>query len=541
MVAVSKLWIVAVFLTLTGCSGWTPYRSATTEDIAKAAQSPACADLYKKTDGDILPYAMDPTKTFDQREAFLQTEGDLINPNSPDQENCWRTAHEHHDTYDLLYAEFDDSGWATDVAYRNVAFGQSQIYHIETFLTDFIADKNNSYYGLNLVIFAHGWHGNASANDAYSILFRGMLQDINARESYASKQLAQRGLEEKKRRVVGIEIAWRGDSFLHPGIPFVDGSKNALNIWDRKGASEVVATGAVQQLFAFLHEFYLENSCHGHFKPVPGEKKGCDQVHMLTLGHSLGALIDFRALAPRLESGLNAGRCHYTYGFGDLTVLLNPAFEAARYEGVFNNAVNRPSLMGPYPGPGDTECATDQEQLPALVIIQSMGDSATHYFFPLMRWLGTRQRTLSHEEEIEKNSAVGWVDLFRTHELHLGDKAYDDCDYPSGNLRIHCPFSKGGPRVVTGLAAERPPQFLRLSWNWGASNIDPPSYMPLWDIAVDPTIMVEHNDFWNPQVVKLIKDMYEDAYNQADRLGCRDEKKRSGQECDAIGNYGNAN
>lgn len=55
-----------------------------------------------------------------------------------------------------------------------------------------------------------------------------------------------------------------------------------------------------------------------------------------------------------------------------------------------------------------------------------------------------------------------------------------------------------------------------LSWN--SSTPDVPSYMPLWTISVDTSIMKDHDDFWNPQIVRLIALLFQDAYDQADKL-----------------------
>jgi hypothetical protein len=45
-----------------------------------------------------------------------------------------------------------------------------------------------------------------------------------------------------------------------------------------------------------------------------------------------------------------------------------------------------------------------------------------------------------------------------------------------------------------------------------------PNYMPLWSVAVDTAIMKDHDDIWNPQIVKLISILFTDAYVQTERL-----------------------
>jgi hypothetical protein len=548
---------------LAACAAVAPYRSARPADVS-ASRTPACQKLYVETDAAIAQIAIDPGRTYDQRQAALASEERNIRPGDKDQAACWRTAHERHGAYDLLYAEFDDSGWPTDTSY-DPALGaaDSQIRYIEGFLrrnldSDPKGKENPGYDGLNIVVFTHGWHHKAAADDDNSLQFKGMLQDLALREGERVQRAGAGGAPAPlPRRVVGIEIAWRGDSFLHFGIPGVNGSENALNVWDRKGAAETVATGSVHDLVAFLHEFYLAHSCHERTEFSRHELQQCGQVHMLTVGHSFGALIDFRALVARLESGLHVAKCHLTYGFGDLTVLLNPAFEGARYEGVFASAVNREDLYGPYAGSpayrqqcaiADTRAeaalsesdrskrrdVAAEEQLPALVILQSKGDTATSFFFPIMRELGTRQRTLSDDERIEKNQAVGWVARFRTHQLSFNDGADDLCDYGRPPALQHCPF------LAREGARPRPPaagRHFKLQWNWGAAQLAAPAYMPVWDVFVDDPVMENHDDIWNPQIVTLISDMYEDAYTQADRFACARDPSQSAQACAQIRRY----
>jgi len=46
----------------------------------------------------------------------------------------------------------------------------------------------------------------------------------------------------------------------------------------------------------------------------------------------------------------------------------------------------------------------------------------------------------------------------------------------------------------------------------------PPNYFPVWSVAVDKNIMVDHDDFWNPEIVRLIGILFADAYEQRQQL-----------------------
>jgi hypothetical protein len=41
-----------------------------------------------------------------------------------------------------------------------------------------------------------------------------------------------------------------------------------------------------------------------------------------------------------------------------------------------------------------------------------------------------------------------------------------------------------------------------------------PDFMPLWSVSVSDKIMEEHNDIWNPQIVRLMAELFRDAYEQ---------------------------
>ena len=87
--------------------------------------------------------------------------------------------------------------------------------------------------------------------------------------------------------------------------------------------------------------------------------------------------------------------------------------------------MNRPTLISPYYG--DEQCGASttlkkksEVQLPSIVTLQSLGDTATGTFFPIFRALTTPfAQTLSDEEATGKDEALGWIPDFRTHMLTL--------------------------------------------------------------------------------------------------------------------------
>jgi hypothetical protein len=507
-IAISIL-LIATLLTA-GCTSSGPLRKADQTTLQNTT-SAVCAHghKYRETDADILRMARDFQKTNDDRNRFLATEAGKIPADDP----CWVTSHEQHDTYDLFYTEFDDEGNATDTA-KGAAYRDSELSVVEKALPQLL----DAWGALNIVVFTHGWHGSARATDSYSIEFKGLLLDITEREGRLAIPRKQpvtpssKGESAKTYHTVGIEIAWRGDSF-----------DKYINVWDRKLAADTISKGGVHELLAFLNQFYLDYSCHGSHRAP-----GCGTVHLLSIGHSFGALIDFQAFVGRLESGLNVDACDRAYGFGDMTVLLNPAFEGARYRSFFNTAMNRSNYFG---DPNHaSSCPTEssqpkgEQQVPTVVTLQSLGDWATGTTFPIFRWFSTRfAQTLSEDETIEQLHAIGWVNAFRTHELDatpdggMMDRCEPDPTLTSSNSpRSYCPFNN--PHVKTDPPDSNRTSGLVLQFNPQNLESTPPPYMPAWSVAVDKHIMHDHDDFWNPQIVRLISLLFEDAYEQSERL-----------------------
>jgi hypothetical protein len=506
---------------LTACAGPGPHRVA---QLALAGPDLAvlCKSLYGETDASIKAISRDFAATDADRARFLRRMQGVVRDTRPELRPCWRTSYEPHDDYDLYFVEVDDAGQSTDRA-RGVAYPLSELYLVESRLLSALRDPNES---LDVVVFTHGWHGNSRAINNYSTEFKAVLMDIQNQEDLYQRRVAARvqagdpaSLPGRKlHKVVGIELAWRGDSLLNPALPFLPQTKDALNVLDRKMAARTVANGAPQQLLAFLNEAYLDHSCHG--AEAYWAQGSCDQMHLLSIGHSFGALINFEALIGRLDSGLNARRCFRAYSYGDMTILLNPAFEGARYRPLFEDAINRPKLIGPYFRVPDPDCPRTsapgdepEVQIPTLVTLQSLGDTATRDLFPFLRVVTTPlDQVLSADEARDKTLAIGWDPPFRTHTLAESAGTSHCVDAAGVTALSFCPLAG----QVTDLSGATAPKPMTLTLQPGSPNL--PDYMPLWSVAVSPQIMRDHDDFWNPQIIRLVSLLFTRAYEQSDRL-----------------------
>lgn len=554
---------LALLVALVGCATNDPQRNAS---FAWNGQSilprdDVCGRVYADTDALIWQEMRNPGSSVHSRNELNAKIAKMIHPALSDVNDpasrCWRTSYENHQGlpapakksadfngpvpgYDLLIAEFDDQGEQTDVSRGRAIFEKSEVSLIEAQLEAIVREEIPRGGGINLVLFTHGWHGSAAATDAYSIWFKSILDQITYFEGSSRRSVchlnhpnagAGLSIEQRtklaarreeyacssaepsdnrpfaERRTVGIEISWRGDSEIIPLLTWA-------NFWDRKGAAQTVAKGAIHDLMARLHNFYVAHSCHARTISLSPNGEPCDAVHLLTIGHSFGALIDYHALVGDLSTGLLGDHDGRAYGFGDLTVLLNPAFEGERELALVNAATHR----APYPSGLDGQGAEraraaasglSRAQLPTLVTLQSRGDWATHYAFPAARFFTSVFENTPGAGEYERSlEAAGWVEDYRTLSLAPGkDGDKDNCDVTGRHPVWYCPFDSlhdatGANPVV-------------LQWV-GAAGL--PDYLPLWSVAVDKSIMRDHDDISDPAIVRFVARLFRTAYEQEDFL-----------------------
>ena len=553
---------LGLLLALGACASNDPWRDA---GLAWNGQEvkprpSECDRPYADTDALIWREMQNPNTSESSRSQLTKNVNKIIRPQLGDRQNpiypCWRVSYENHQglplpsqslgagplpqPYDLLIAEFDDQGERTDVSRGKAEFANSEVALIEAQLDGLIKKETARGGGVNIIVFTHGWHGSAVATDDYSIWLKSILQQIAYLERASRRSTCRSGGQHLKntdnpaeqaaiqarmkeygcppaaqpdstlfleRRTIGIEIAWRGDSEVIPLFAWA-------NFWDRKGAAQMVGRGGVHDLMARIHKLYLAHSCHARATTATPNQEPCDAVHLLTVGHSFGALIDYHVLDDEISTGLLGDRFGRAYGFGDMTVLLNPAFEGERESTLIEAALHRT----PYPEEtdavdGDRSTAPaawpPTAQMPSAVTLQSKGDWATHYAFPFARFFTSLFENDPGANEYSRSlNAAGWIGHYKTHELVPGnDSGKDDCDLHGQYPEWFCPFDLQDEEIVSH------PFILK----WGGA-INVPALQPLWTVMVDTAIMKDHDDISNPAMVRFIAELFRTAYEQEDRI-----------------------
>lgn len=279
--------------------------------------------------------------------------------------------------YYLSFVEFDDQGWFWDRR------------QMETLLR--LLQREGRNRELLIVVFAHGWRHNANACDTNVVCFSRLLERLDLIERKLSGKNA--------RKVVGVYLGWRGLSANVP--PF-----ELLSFWDRKNTAEKVGRGGVTEVLARLNDF----------RRFKNPSRLGDKTHLIITGHSFGGEVLFSALsnnlverAVRTEIDPDTKTVKYdtASSFGDLVVLVNPAFEGNQYEALRHASINR---------------CYSEEQRPVLLIITSKADQATRIAFPAGRFFSnlfetTRDGDTEQEAAIDKT--IGHLDRYTTHHAKL--------------------------------------------------------------------------------------------------------------------------
>ncbi|MDD1611560.1 MAG: esterase [Methylococcaceae bacterium] len=363
------------------------------------------------------------------------------------------------DEYTLGFVEIDDQGQIRD---------RKQMQALLDTLYKTAAEES-----ILLTVLVHGWHHNARPGDPNIESFKDNLAKLSAIESRRSKELGR-----PARKIAGVYVGWRGESIDVP--PF-----NYLTFWDRKSTAQEIGYLGVSELLVKLEE--IANVRNSLLPPI--------KSRLVVFGHSFGGAVVYSAtsqiLASRFVDSMEGkGFTGTAKGFGDLVVLLNPAFEALRYAPFYDLAQAR--------------CSYFPEQVPRLAILTSEADGATGTLFPLGRVISTVfethhdierndcKRTLKLDEGEADRNTVGHYPPLITHTLTPLDKEKNLRVASYGNMKnIWSTQTPGGSTqygstVLTHLNKTNPQN-------------------PYLNIRVEEEIIADHNDVFNEKVMEFIR------------------------------------
>ena len=374
--------------------------------------------------------------------------------------------------FHLGYVEFDDQGQLRERA------------QLETLLTNYyeIASEND----VIVTVFVHGWHHSAAPDDNNVSHFKELLGKVARNEKLMSK-----ALHRTERKILGVYVGWRGDSITVPVIQHA-------TFWDRKNVAHEVGLQGVTEVLLRLEEIT-------NIKVAQEEIPRPQNSRMITIGHSFGGAVVFTALQQVLadrfvDSNKNKTFVDDAKGFGDLVLLMNPAFEAMRYSTLYDIAQQG---CRPY---------TTPKQLPRLLILTSEKDDATGMTFPLGRFfstvLETHQQLPRHEctatdqqtptlldEFAADKTAVGHFKPFQTHLLKPRAQP-SDSNQMQQLLNLQ---DQWGSQTYKGTMQFSQVQLEHLGRTKPLN--------PYLNIYVDEKIIADHNDVWGDQLLSFIQEL----------------------------------
>lgn len=432
------------------------------------------------------------------------------------------TTPEKNEKYTLHFVEFDDQGWLPQKDGEEQKYTGNASKQLDFLMRSLYAQAGEAKNGVSVVVYVHGWHHSAKFDDENVASFRELL-------------LATKDQEKTKlgggKDVVGIYVGWRGDSTDSSLLKY-------FTFWDRKNTAIHVAEGSTRELFARIHEFQKRIN-----KAKQQENKHF--VRTLYIGHSFGAQVVFFSISNeliasvagtndqiqddkrklRLSNESTDSRMREKRRFlemerpADMVLLINPAFEAARYEPLHKAAncatCNYPSYIPPL-----------------LVIVTSDADTATKDFFWLGRIINSVfERPFSSEEQSRAvTHTPGFMDdqtnyQYVTHRLDMQTKfnphiagtvcpMNSNLDEFAKNNSYYFDGTKwqdkddGWMRNFCGVldpATGKLGEGTSLKHNIG---LDPNS--PIWNVGTTEEIIKNHNDIAEPVFKSFVQQLYHD-------------------------------
>lgn len=394
-----------------------------------------------------------------------------------------------HDCAKQMLAEYRDPR-APDAGYLLgfIEFDDQGELHDRAQLRAVVEKLNTSAAGQDLlvVVFVHGWKHSAAPGDGNVATFHDNLARLSRLESSLSRQTG-----EPARRVFGIYLGWRGESVTLPVL-------KELSFWDRKSTAHKVGYGGITEALAQIE---LVKKTRNAVAPD-------SRTRLVVIGHSFGGAVVYSALSQILMSRFvdtvgPAGQVTDVEGFGDLVVLINPAFEAMQFAPLSDMANERRTYFA--------------SQLPVLAILTSEADDATRLAFPLGRWFSTlfdkhrevvRNNAVTGESEVihqrQANvTAVGHFDPYKTHDLRATGQAPLAAQEKSpiaAEVQRFAQLSRQWDTGAPGNVIEFRGARLKRTQNSAGRN-------PYLIIRVDEALIHDHNHIDDPRITEFIRQL----------------------------------
>jgi pimeloyl-ACP methyl ester carboxylesterase len=309
-----------------------------------------------------------------------------------------------------------------------------------------------------VITYVHGWHNSAQSADVDK--FSEWLAQISQ-----SPLIRNTGFHP-----IGIYLGWRGESTTVPVV-------RQFTFFSRKAAAERLASNfdcydAIAALSQAARESY-----------------GAGGQYTVLIGHSFGGLVVERAVAHAINAEMHGHAAADRSLPADLILMVNPASDSI---------LTRQMIAALY-------SRHTENSRPFLVSLTSTGDAATGVAFPVSTSLAATTKVFNEvtppgteKRESERRfytETPGHNQFLINHETVKLDKTMAA---PGGlnALQTNLSHNLSGEVFTTDAAPGR----LDLWHIKRVGNVD----VPYWDVKVDPTIIMNHGDIWNPKAQAMM-------------------------------------
>src|SRR6266404_3255380 len=352
------------------------------------------------------------------------------------------------------------SGSGYQIAF--VEFGEQGSYQDTTQLQNAVDLIQHTAKPL-VITYVHGWQNNASSADVER--FSGLLSRLSR-----APLIRAHGFN-----VLGIYLGWRGKLTSVPVL-------TQLTFYNRKAAAERIASNfdcydAIAAISETARKYHDKGS-----------------QYTILLGHSFGGLIVERAVAHAINAEMHAHADAERVRPADLILTVNPASDSI---------LTRQMIAALY-------SLRTEDTRPFLVSITSSSDAATGLAFPIGSSIAAASKVFNKVPPPGPRS-----DVESERRYYTSTPGHNTLLINHVTENIHNPIHSPGDRsaLETNLthnlrgdvfALDAPNKMLDLWKIKPVGDVD----VPYWNVKVDPSIIKNHGDLWNPKAEAMMAGIF---------------------------------
>jgi len=342
-----------------------------------------------------------------------------------------------------------------------IEFGEQGSYQDPTQLQNALDLIRNTDKPL-VITYVHGWQNNVESDDVRK--FGSLLARLESAPAIRNVGF----------HIVGVYLGWRGKITPLPVL-------KELSFWNRKATAERLASNY---------------DCYDAIASISEEarKHGTGEQYTVLLGHSFGGLIVERSVAHAVNAEIHGHADADRSMPADLMIVVNPASDSILARQMIDALYDRKT----------------EGTRPLFISITSTGDWATGKVFPIGAGLASISKGFNTVE------APGPGDKpVSEREFYTSTPGHNEMLINHVTLDLHQTINspKGHPALETNLEHNLTGNVFTLDAANGkldlwqikqVGDVD----VPYWDVKVDPSIIKDHGDLWNPRAEAMMAALF---------------------------------